>query len=410
MSLQQDLLAEIRRLPVIDVHSHLPHERPQAQSPAEVLLYHVFATELMGAGMPRETMQRLQGTPGADDFAEWIEYWRRCRTTTLGRVTWQAVRDLWGAAAEPSVEALQDLWRRAGETAAQPAQATAVFDRCRLVTTAAARSTKPPAPSDARVGWQLERAFWGVDPARSLVEASAKPVTADDFEEQCATWLGSQVEQGANSLATSPPGGDWNDAGPTSLRLALNHLGDAHNLSAPAREALHCAQARALLRCSHETRVPVCFALGVEVVEGWATLAVADDRFFLRWLLLALKEFPRARVLLLESNWSAGQSVCLAARQCPNLYVGGHWWQSLYDTSTLEQMRHRLAAVPMTKVVGFFSDAYAAEWVYARLLLCEEPLAQALAERIMAGRLQEDTAVEIARRWLHDNAAELLAK
>jgi glucuronate isomerase len=148
----------------------------------------------------------------------------------------------------------------------------------------------------------------------------------------------------------------------------------------------------------------------VVVLESWPLLGVADDRPFLHWLMLTLKDFPRARVIVIESNWSAVQSTCLAARQCPNLYVGGHWWQSLYDTSTLEQMRHRLAAVPMNKVVGFFSDAYAAEWVYARLLLCQEPLAQALAERIEAGRLTEDTALEIARCWLHDNAAELLAK
>jgi predicted TIM-barrel fold metal-dependent hydrolase len=308
------------------------------------------------------------------------------------------------------VEALQELWRVAAETAQQPDRATQVFDCCRLVISCAARPVKPPPAAEARVAWQLERDFWGVDPVRSMVEAHPEGRSAADFEERYAAWLGEQIEQGANSVATSPPRGAWGDPGPTSLRSALNHLGDPQNISTPAREALYCAQARALLRCSQETRVPVCFALGVEVLEGWQTLGVADDRPFLNWLVLALKDFPRARVVLLESAWGAVQAACLAARQCPNLYVGGHWWQSLYDTSTLEQMRHRLATVPMNKVVGFFSDAYAAEWVYARLLLCEEPLAQALAERIAAGRLSEETAVEIARCWLHDNPAELLGK
>lgn len=64
--------------------------------------------------------------------------------------------------------------------------------------------------------------------------------------------------------------------------------------------------------------------------------------------------------------------------------------------------------LPTNKQIGFFSDAYCVEWLYAKSKLVRMELANALVNRIKRGQYTLDGAVKIARKLLQETPNHLL--
>jgi hypothetical protein len=54
-----------------------------------------------------------------------------------------------------------------------------------------------------------------------------------------------------------------------------------------------------------------------------------------------------------------------------------------------------LEMLSVNKQVGFLSDAYFADWAYAKAMIVRKQLARVLAEKIEQGQFNKDAAVEI---------------
>ena len=70
-------------------------------------------------------------------------------------------------------------------------------------------------------------------------------------------------------------------------------------------------------------------------------------------------------------------------------------------------MTERLDMVPVNKQVGFFSDAYAAEWSYAKAIIVRKQMAQVLAEKVGQGQYSCDEAISVARAILFETPQTL---
>ena len=64
--------------------------------------------------------------------------------------------------------------------------------------------------------------------------------------------------------------------------------------------------------------------------------------------------------------------------------------------------------LPTNKQIGFFSDAYCADWLYAKSKLVRMELAKALANRVERGQYTLEGAVEIAKKLLQETPKHLL--
>ena len=64
--------------------------------------------------------------------------------------------------------------------------------------------------------------------------------------------------------------------------------------------------------------------------------------------------------------------------------------------------------LPVNKQVGFFSDAYCLEWVYAKMIVVRKCLANVLAARIETGQYTQADALEIAHEILYNSPRALL--
>ncbi len=97
------------------------------------------------------------------------------------------------------------------------------------------------------------------------------------------------------------------------------------------------------------------------------------------------------------------QDLGILARHVPNISVAGYWWHTLYPFYIKKSIETRLDMVPMSKIVGFFSDAYHCEWCYPKLKMVKQIWAEVLLERIGKGWLDVDTAVDLVHGVFHDN-------
>lgn len=95
----------------------------------------------------------------------------------------------------------------------------------------------------------------------------------------------------------------------------------------------------------------------------------------------------------------------------PNVITNGHWWYSNTPSFIARDALARLEAVPQTKQIGYYSDAYKLEFVWPKFDMYRGVLADVLADHFV-GKCgwNEERAVELGRRVLKDNVDEVFPR
>ncbi|MBA4065029.1 MAG: amidohydrolase [Isosphaera sp.] len=92
----------------------------------------------------------------------------------------------------------------------------------------------------------------------------------------------------------------------------------------------------------------------------------------------------------------------------PNVLPNGHWWYSNTPPYIRKDLTERITAVPKTKLVGYYSDAYKLEFVLPKYAMYRRILANVLADEfVRPGVLSEKDAVALGTRLLRDNVREV---
>jgi hypothetical protein len=92
----------------------------------------------------------------------------------------------------------------------------------------------------------------------------------------------------------------------------------------------------------------------------------------------------------------------------PNVVTNGHWWYSNTPAYIEHDAAARLEAVPQTKQIGYYSDAYKLEFVLPKFAMYKRILAKLLAERFVIERgWSETAAVDLGRRVLRGNVERI---
>jgi len=92
----------------------------------------------------------------------------------------------------------------------------------------------------------------------------------------------------------------------------------------------------------------------------------------------------------------------------PNVIAHGHWWYSNIPVYIEHDLRGRLQAVPKTKQIGYYSDAYKLEFCLPKFAMYRRILAKVLADDfVRPGHLSEERAVALAETVLVENTRRL---
>jgi glucuronate isomerase len=95
----------------------------------------------------------------------------------------------------------------------------------------------------------------------------------------------------------------------------------------------------------------------------------------------------------------------------PNVITNGHWWYSNTPSFIARDAAARLEAVPRTKQIGYYSDAYKLEFVWPKFDMYKRILSGILADNFVAGSgWSEERAIELGIQVLQGNVNTIFPK
>ncbi len=174
------------------------------------------------------------------------------------------------------------------------------------------------------------------------------------------------------------------------------------------RDFRHSAVFWLLAEMCQEYRLPFDLMIGVNRQVYPGGVYQGQDLFDQRTSLLQYAElfnaFPEVTFPVSVLTSSQNQELVSYAWIFPNVVTSGHWWYSNIPAYITNDLRARLQAVPKTKQIGYYSDAYKLEFVLPKFTMYRRILATVLADDfVRPGQLSETQAVELGRQVLRDN-------
>jgi glucuronate isomerase len=94
----------------------------------------------------------------------------------------------------------------------------------------------------------------------------------------------------------------------------------------------------------------------------------------------------------------------------PNVSPLGHWWYSNIPAFIEPDLRARIQAVPKSKLVGYYSDAYKLEFVLPKFNMYRRILAEVLAGEVRSRSWTTTRAIEAARLILLENPRRIFGR
>jgi glucuronate isomerase len=398
-ALAQELYAEICRIPLIDPHSHIDQHRPVSRGLDDILGYHYYTELAHSAGMsqsplakevpPRERVRAILGHMDRFDNTAQYGWFLEIARTYLGfegdRVT--AADCDWLCDTAERVFAQPD-WEEqvVRETNLESIFLTNEFDD--PLTGFDTKRYVPCLRTDALV-FQLHQ-----DDIRQRL-AKATGVEAGDFtslKRALTSLFDKFVARGARACAISLPPG-----------FEPSRASDIHQ----PRGVFWM-----LAGLCREFKLPFDLMIGVNrrVYENgvYQGQDLFDQRTSLIQYRYLFNAFPD--VMFCISVLSSGQNQELASYSWifPNVVTSGHWWYSNIPCHVEHDLRARLQAVPKTKQIGYYSDAYKLEFVLPKFNMYRRILAKVLADDfVRPGVYTAERALECARLLLRDNVRSI---
>ena len=149
-----------------------------------------------------------------------------------------------------------------------------------------------------------------------------------------------------------------------------------------------------------EFKLPFDLMIGVNRAVYPAGVYQGQDLYDSRVSLIQYKElfnaFPQVTFPISVLASVTNQELVSYAWIFPNVVTNGHWWYSNTPAYIEHDAAARLEAVPQTKQIGYYSDAYKLEFCLPKFAMYKRILAKILAERFV-----------IERRWSEQQAVDL---
>jgi glucuronate isomerase len=418
--LTRDLFAEISRITLIDPHSHIDPRRATARSLDDILGYHYYTELAHSAGMsqaplgadvpPRERDRAILGhLDRLDNTAQYQWFLEICRTF-LGfqgdRVT--------GSDCDALCDAADRLMNQP-DWEAQVLATTNVeqifltndfddpldgFDAKRYV---------PCLRTDDLV-FHLDKM-----PVRDRLVKSTRVEAFDATRlRQALTALFDRFTQrGAKACAISLPP-HFAPTPPVDEAEVSAALSDLWRGETSTQSSFIVANAVFWMLAEHcrAYKLPFDLMIGVNRKVYRDGVYQGQDLFDQRTSLIQYGElfnaFPDVVFPISVLTSAQNQELVSYAWIFPNVVASGHWWYSNIPAFIEHDCRTRLQAVPKTKQLGYYSDAYKLEFVLPKFNMYRGILARILADDfVRPGIYTERQAVELARLLLRENTRRI---
>jgi len=438
LSCADSLENALAAVPILDVHTHLCGARLAARGLHDILLYHMLVSDLYAAGCPSGArLTQFPGWPTKDEahrrIQEALPYLRHIQNTSGWWGARIILRDLydWSEPITPcNWRRLDDMIR---ERADDSAWARSILKRVNIQRACAEYCRRGNGEGDDVLQYSLEwgmfmRAQWGeydtavYDLERTWGRPPEAPVailggaprpapertirTLDDVHAAMKHYVDSiPYEQVVSTAAGVSTDIDYRLPSDKEMAGALQRRARA----GPAERDVYAAYIGEAFLAGLEKRaseIVFQFSLGAEPLPFETASRVSQKT--LAQLAEIVGRHPKLRFQCFVSSRHANQTLCTMCRELPNFSLAGFWWHNFFPGAIRQVMTERLDMVPANKQAGFLSDAYAAEWCYAKAIIVRKQMARVQAEKVGQGQYSIGEAVNVAREILFEAPQTLL--
>jgi len=441
IELRLRLLWELDSIRLIDPHSHIEPKNAASKTLADILGYHYYTELIHSAGMPRQQIEDPVLDP-KEKVRRLVERIGPLRNTIQYCWLLELAREFFDFPPDEDLTLAnwEQLYDAAADKMAQPDWEQQVLERSKLDAVFLTNHFDDPLEGfDTRRYVPCLRTD---DLVFHLGKADVRQrlQNATDTHLKDAASLRSAigklfehfVAKGARACAISLPP-DFAPV-PCSASPASGHSQETAQAVETALSALlrglpgrHPAENPRLdehaTRVSHfvfwtivefcaDFKLPFDLMIGVNRGVYRGGVYQGQDLFDSRVSLIQYRElfnaFPQVTFPISVLASVTNQELVSYAWILPNVVTNGHWWYSNTPAYIEHDAAARLEAVPQTKQIGYYSDAYKLEFCLPKFAMYKRILAKILAERfVLERRWSEERAVELGRLVLRGNVERI---
>jgi len=404
-SLREHLYEEMARFRIIDAHEHLGPESERVKRPVSVftLFRHYTQTDLKAAGMSDQQYEFIQEEehPLEERWKVFAPFYEHIRHTGYTRAARIVARDFYGID-DINESTYGELSDRLSADNTPGLYDRVLRERCNIevcLTQCGRHDLEDdvlvpllPVPS-----WQLhgrreieklgeERGVKVTDPGSCIALGEA---LLDFWKSQGVVGL-----KMTSRAITNPSRQEAEEAFGVLWKTGKPPQGS------PAwQDYLH----HRMLEAAGERDLPVAVHTGI-IWNNWNDFTEIHPRN----LIPLLQAHRNTRFDCYHAGIPWVGTVGVMGKTFPNLWLNLCWCHVISPEMTVRALSEWLDLVPANKIIAFGGDyAIPVEKTYGHLVMARENIARVLAARIEQGVMNEEEAVDLARRWFYDNPVTL---
>lgn len=418
--LYQDLLKLINETPTVDIHTHVKPGAPQARSLYEMIGYHFVTADLDCAGMPEEAVTKNKLTD-FERVERMIPYFKYCRNTGTYQCLEAILTDLYDIE-----DPLGANWKRSFEAVERSAADSnwgnkVLKEYCnldRIVVDYAERVDKPILdPSFSSFTLERGALSFRADTVDQILDfVKGKYIgSAEELRQAVRQYIDAKVPPCVASVTTGLEA-DFNfpevhDSEIDSFLMksrsneismevwwGSNRSANLHNRLKMQSFIFHEA-----MKVYEERGLRVILAIGARAMHfNNKSFTIHSPDTAQRLGEIAFR-YKKTQLFIINCSRALAHELTIMSKMVPNICLAGYWWHGMYPDYVGLALGEKLDVIPYNKIMGFFSDAYMAEWVYGKMSLVRKETARILADKIERGYYTEEMAADIIRKIFYEN-------
>ena len=419
----QELFEQIRQWPIYDPHSHIDPHRPAARHFDEVLGYHYFTELAHSAGMPASLVDpELEPSTRCRNLARWLE-----RIDNTVQYSWllEIAREFHGFKGDAvNSETIEELISAADKESEGPQWDATVWKKSNLEAVFLTNDFDDPLQ-----GWDTAQ-YIPCLRTDDLVLKLHEPRTRQRLNAFAELEV---VDYNSLRIAIGKIFDHFMKHGVRACAISLPpdfapHRPPTISASTPLRRALTGLDVRPdeidlvrrtvfwmLAEFCNDYNLPFDLMIGPIRNIYPAGVSGGRDLFDRRVSLADYKDvfnaFPDVTFPVSTLSPDAGAELVAYSWIFPNVVPNGHWWYLNVPSFIAADLKARVEAVPKTKIVGYYSDAYKLEFVLPKFNTFRRVLSQTLAESCVIERgWKFDQCLSLANMILRENPRRIFAR
>lgn len=420
--LTRELYTEICQIPLIDAHSHINPRAAAAKTLDDILGYHYYTELAHSAGMSQAPLAKE--VPALDRIRAILEHLPQIDNTVQYSWFLEIAQVFLGFKGDRITASDCDtLWEKAERLMAQPDWEEQVLRRSNVEKIYLTNDFDDPLEGFDTSRYvpclrtdDLVFHFDKPEVRERLTRATGVEAgNAEQFREAVGKLFQHFTSRGAKACAISlPPDFMPHHVSDHDLSSSLGEL-IGGTTDAGVRRTAFSGVFWMLAEHCREFRLPFDLMIGVNRRVYRQGVHQGQDLFDQRTTLLQYAElfnaFPEVTFPISVLTSSQNQELVSYSWIFPNVVTNGHWWYSNIPAYITHDARARLQAVPKTKQIGYYSDAYKLEFILPKYNMYRRILAQILADDfVRPGVYTETQAIALARLLLRENAERVFGQ